>query len=236
MPCKKNLSICLRALPQLSLALLCVAAAPTVGKAAKQPAFKTDEQKLLYYWGTTFGQQVEAGGITDSKDLEWVSRGLEDRAAGKSPEFGAEYRSLLNNYLVRRKNEAAKAEEALAREYVKKMAKEKGAVTTGSGLVYRELVRGDGAQPTKESKVKVRYTGTLRDGKVFDSSKWREEPLEIRLTSVIACWSEAIPMMKVGGRAKITCPPQLAYGERGNARIPGGSALTFDVELLAAED
>jgi len=105
-------------------------------------------------------------------------------------------------------------------------------VTTDSGLVIRELLLGRGAQPTKGSRVKVHYTGTLRDGAIFDSSVARGQPLETRLDKVIPCWSEAIPMMRVGGKARITCPPDLAYGTRGNRGIPGGAALSFEVELL----
>lgn len=203
---------------------------------ASTPVFETDAQELLYFWGTTFGRQLADAGITDPKDIEWITRGLRDQPAGTSPEFGDEYPSLLNNYLVIRKKEAAQAESVLAGAYVKRMAMEKDAVTTDSGLVYREIARGKGAPPTKESKVKVHYTGTLRDGRVFDSSRERGAPLETRLTAVIACWSQGIPMMKVGGKARLTCPPELAYGERGNARIPGGSALTFDVELLEVQE
>ncbi len=220
----------------LALTTTYLAAGSGIAGTAERPVFKTDDQELLYYWGTTFGQQVEAGGITDPKDLEWVARGLQDRASGRAPAFGEEYRSLLNNYLVRRTKQAAEAETAFAGAYVGTMAREKGAITTKSGAVYRELVRGDGAQPTAESRAKVHYVGTLRDGKVFDSSRERGAPLEIRLTSAIRCWAEAIPLMRVGGKAKITCPPDLAYGERGNTRIPGGAALTFDVELLAVAE
>jgi FKBP-type peptidyl-prolyl cis-trans isomerase FkpA len=119
---------------------------------------------------------------------------------------------------------------------MKAMASEEGARTTASGLVFREIAAGRGAAPTAESRVKVHYTGTLRDGKVFDSSRARNQPLETRLDRVIACWKEAIPMMRVGGTARITCPAELAYGTRGNRGIPGGAALTFEVELLDVED
>jgi FKBP-type peptidyl-prolyl cis-trans isomerase FkpA len=200
--------------------------------ATAAPVFETQDQEMMYFWGTTFGKQLEGARISDPKELEWIMRGLQDQAAGKAPSFGAEYPSLLNNYLVRRTRDAAKAEEALSLAYVTEMAREPGAVTSKTGLVYRELARGNGAQPTRESKVTVHYTGTLRDGQVFDSSRERGSPLQTRLTSVIACWSEGIPMMKVGGKARITCPPELGYGERGHVKIPGGAALTFDVELL----
>lgn len=119
-----------------------------------------------------------------------------------------------------------------ADDYLDAMAAEEGAVTTGSGLVYRELQAGDGASPTVSSTVKAHYHGTLADGTVFDSSVERGEPLALPLTRVIKCWQEGIPMMKVGGKAKLTCPADIAYGSRGAGAIPPGATLTFEVELL----
>lgn len=201
----------------------------------KPPVFDTQDQELLYFWGTTLGKQLDTARVIDPKDIAWIERGLRDAAMGKAPKFGEEYPSLLNNYLVKRTKDAAAAEAKLAKDYVKQMAIEIGAITTPSGLVYRQLNAGSGAQPTKESRVTVHYTGTLRDGTVFDSSRERGVPLVTRLTAVIPCWTEGVALMKAGGTAKISCPPELAYGERGQAKIPGGSALTFDVELLKVE-
>lgn len=219
--------------------LTCAALALGIQPAARsedRPGFDTEEQELMYFWGTTFGEQIYNARIKDPEQIEWIIRGLQDRTARKSQEFGEEYPSLLNNYLVKHTQETAKAEAALGLAYVKDMASEPGAVTTRSGLVYRELTRGTGKKPTKKSKVRVHYTGTLRDGQVFDSSYQRGTPFQANLTAVIDCWSEGIPMMKTGGKARITCPPELAYGERDNPRIPGGSALTFEVELLEVLD
>lgn len=112
------------------------------------------------------------------------------------------------------------------------MAREDGAILTDDGLVYRELRKGHGPRPTSTSRVRVHYTGTLRSGRVFDSSRERGRPFDTPLDRVIPCWSHALPLMQVGGEARISCPSELAYGERGNARIPGGSALTFEVELI----
>lgn len=211
-------------------AVACLVAAPFA--LAEPPVFETNDQELLYYWGTTYGEQLEAARVLDTKEIEWVLRGLRDRAQGKAPQFGDEYPSLLNNYLVARTADAARAEASASAEYVATMAREPNARTMKRGLVYREIAAGKGANPTRDSKVRVHYVGTLRDGKVFDSSRERGSPLEARLASVIPCWQEGIALMKPGGRAQLTCPPGLAYGERGNARIPGGSALVFDVELI----
>ena len=119
-----------------------------------------------------------------------------------------------------------------ADDYLAAMAAEDGAVTTASGLVYRELTAGSGASPTVRSVVKAHYHGTLADGSVFDSSVQRGEPLVIPLNRVIQCWQEGIPMMKVGGKSKLTCPASIAYGDRAAGSIPPGSTLTFEVELL----
>ena len=112
-------------------------------------------------------------------------------------------------------------------------AKEEGAVVSSTGLVYRALKEGTGASPKASDTVKVHYRGTLPDGKEFDSSYKRGEPIEFPLGRVIACWTEGVQRMKVGGKAKLTCPPQIAYGERGaGGVIPPNATLLFEVELL----
>jgi FKBP-type peptidyl-prolyl cis-trans isomerase FkpA len=119
-----------------------------------------------------------------------------------------------------------------AADYVTKAAKEKGAVQTASGLVYRSLSEGKGAKPTATSTVKVKYKGTFVDGKVFDAGG----PITFPLDGVIRCWTEGVQMMKVGGKAKLVCPPGIAYGARGApGAIPPNSTLVFEVELLGIE-
>ncbi len=113
-------------------------------------------------------------------------------------------------------------------------AKEAGAVVTASGLVYRSLKDGTGASPVATDKVKVHYRGTFPDGKEFDSSYKRNEAIEFPLNGVIKCWTEGVQRMKVGGKAKLTCPASIAYGERGaGGVIPPNATLLFEVELLA---
>jgi FKBP-type peptidyl-prolyl cis-trans isomerase FkpA len=112
-------------------------------------------------------------------------------------------------------------------------AKEAGAVVTPSGLVYRSLKEGTGASPTASDKVKVHYRGTFADGREFDSSYKRNEAIEFPLSGVIKCWTEGVSRMKVGGKSKLTCPPNIAYGERGaGGVIPPNTTLLFEVELL----
>lgn len=113
-------------------------------------------------------------------------------------------------------------------------AKEAGATVTKSGLVYRSLKDGNGPAPLATDKVKVHYKGTFPDGREFDSSYKRNEPTEFPLNRVIACWTEGVQLMKPGGKAKLTCPASLAYGERGAGNvIPPNATLQFEVELLS---
>jgi FKBP-type peptidyl-prolyl cis-trans isomerase FkpA len=111
-------------------------------------------------------------------------------------------------------------------------AKEKGAVVTPSGLVYRSLREGRGASPTAADTVKVHYRGTLANGTEFDNSEKHGGPATFPLGRVIPCWTQGVQKMKVGGKAKLTCPAATAYGDRGVGAIPPNSDLTFEVELL----
>jgi len=114
-----------------------------------------------------------------------------------------------------------------------KAAQESGAVVTSSGLVYRELKAGAGAKPQATDTVRVHYRGSFPDGKEFDSSHSRGQPTEFPLNRVIPCWTEGVQRIAVGGKAKLTCPSAIAYGERGaGGVIPPNAILQFEVELL----
>lgn len=109
-------------------------------------------------------------------------------------------------------------------------------ITTKSGLVYQSLKDGSGAAPSASDTVKVHYRGTLADGREFDSSYKRGEPIEFPLSRVIPCWTEGVQLMKPGGKARLTCPPSIAYGERGaGGVIPPNATLQFEVELIAVK-
>ena len=124
---------------------------------------------------------------------------------------------------------------APADDTAKAAAQEKGALVTDSGLVYRALAEGKGASPQATDTVKVHYRGTFPDGREFDSSHKRGQPAEFPLNRVIKCWTEGVQKMKVGGKAKLTCPAAIAYGERGTpgGPIPPNATLQFEVELIA---
>ena len=119
---------------------------------------------------------------------------------------------------------------------VKAASAEAGASVSASGLVYRSLKEGSGASPAATDTVKVHYRGTFPGGAEFDSSYKRGEPAEFPLNRVIACWTEGVQMMKPGGKARLTCPPGIAYGERGaGAVIPPNATLHFEIELLSVK-
>ena len=117
---------------------------------------------------------------------------------------------------------------------LKAAAAEPGAIVTPSGLVFRTLKEGTGAAPAATDRVQVHYRGTFLDGREFDSSYQRKQPATFPLDGVIKCWTEGVQRMKVGGKAGLTCPSAIAYGERGagGGLIPPNAVLKFEVELL----
>ena len=123
---------------------------------------------------------------------------------------------------------------SFAAESVNTEAKE--TITTKSGIQYTSLREGTGATPGPTDTVRVHYRGTLLNGREFDSSYKSGRPVEFQLTNVIKCWTEALQMMKVGGKAKLLCPSNLAYGEDGIVgSVPRYATLIFELELVAIE-
>jgi FKBP-type peptidyl-prolyl cis-trans isomerase FkpA len=105
--------------------------------------------------------------------------------------------------------------------------------TLASGVMIQHTTPGTGANPTAADTVKVHYRGTLADGKEFDSSYKRNEPAVFPLSKVVPCWTQGMQRIKVGGKARLTCPPATAYGDRGaGGVVPPNATLTFEVELL----
>lgn len=200
------------------------------------PAFavepKTEDQKTLYAIGLVVARQFSVLSLTP-EELDFVKQGLTDGVTGKTPlvDVGA-YGSKIQQFATDRRNAQGEKLAAEAKQYMEKAAKEKGAVKTASGMVYIPVKEGKGASPAASDKVKVNYRGTLVDGKEFDSSYAAGQPAEFQLDRVIKCWTEGLQMMKPGGKAKLVCPPELAYGDRGAGVIPANATLVFEVELL----
>jgi FKBP-type peptidyl-prolyl cis-trans isomerase FkpA len=203
------------------------------GTTAKPVELKTDDDRTLYALGVTLGSNIAPYGLS-AEELEFVKRGLGDGALGAKPEvdmqaFGPKIREMMQAHLGKK----SEAEKVRSKEYLDKTAKETGAQVAGSGLIYFETQKGNGASPTPADTVKVHYRGTLIDGKEFDSSYSRNQPAEFALNGVIPCWTEGLQKMAPGGKAKLVCPSAIAYGDQGRPpTIPGGATLVFEVELL----
>jgi FKBP-type peptidyl-prolyl cis-trans isomerase FkpA len=194
---------------------------------------KTEDQKIIYSIGVLVSKQLEILSLTP-EELAVVQKGINDSVNGKKLVVEPEaYQQKIGEFAQARMKTAAEKEKTRSKEFLEKAAKESGAKKTESGLIYTVIKEGTGKQPKDADVVKVNYHGTLTNGKVFDSSVKRGQPVEFPLGQVIRCWSEGLAMMKVGGKAKLVCPSSIAYGDTGRPPvIPGGAALVFEVELL----
>ena len=198
--------------------------------AAEEP--KTGEQKTLYAIGLVMARQAAVFNLTPA-EFELVKQGLIDGFSGKTPLMDAEaYRQKIQDLATTRRDVQGEKLAAGAKEFLDKAAKEKGAVKTGSGLIYLSLREGSGNSPIVTDKVKVNYRGYLIDGMEFDSSYKRGKPDEFSLNGVIKCWAEGVQLMKPGGRARLVCPPEIAYGKSSSGIIPPNATLVFEIELL----
>jgi FKBP-type peptidyl-prolyl cis-trans isomerase FkpA/FKBP-type peptidyl-prolyl cis-trans isomerase FklB len=202
-----------------------------VAGAAQEP--KTDEQKALYALGVAISQSLSLFNLSEV-ELEMVKTGLTDGVLHKELKADLQTsRPKLEELQRTRLAAAAVNEKKVGQAYLDKAATEKGATKTPSGLVITTLKPGTGASPKATDKVKVHYHGMLVDGSVFDSSVQRGEPVTFPLNGVIRCWTEGVPLMKVGGKSRLVCPADLAYGDRGAPpRIKPGATLVFEIELL----
>jgi FKBP-type peptidyl-prolyl cis-trans isomerase FkpA len=192
----------------------------------------TDEQKTLYALGLALAQNLIRLDLRES-ELAYIVKGMQDAALKRPAQVSlTEYGPKLQELGKQRFAAAAEREQAAAKAYLAKRASEAGAVRTDSGMVVLSRQEGTGPSPTRTDTVRVNYEGTLPDGTVFDSSIQRGQPASFALDSVIPCWTEIVQTMKVGGRVKVICPPELAYGAEGRQGIPPNSPLTFDIHLL----
>ncbi len=207
-------------------------APPAAKPAADAPTaeLSPDEQKkALYALGVMVAQRTPLStlGLSD-EDLKRVLVGLNDAVLGKELQVKPQD-AKVDQLLREKQREQADAERTKGQTYLSDQAKAAGAQKLPSGLIYFETQAGSGASPTAADTVKVHYRGTLGNG----TSHKRGQPAEFPLGGVIKCWTEGVQKMKVGGKARLVCPPDIAYGERGAPpSIPAGAVLNFEVELL----
>lgn len=213
------------------VALACVFAfAPA---AFGQGVPQTDDEKAFYSIGVSITANFEMVKPISDRELDILIQGVRDSVQGQTLAVERQEGATLVRAMVeRRQAAAAELELEGAANFIAVEAAKKGAKTTESGLIYFELRAGKGQSPTATDKVRVHYHGTLRDGTVFDSSVDRGQPAEFPLNRVIACWTEGVAMMQEGGKSRLVCPAEIAYGNRSTGRIPAGAALAFEVELL----
>lgn len=203
---------------------------------SSENSLETVDQRVSYGIAMNMGRNIAQQGGVDI-DLSAFIVGLQDGLSGA--------RSRVSEKDLRAAFETAQERvEAIAAEKSAKQAEagnaflaenkaRKGVVTTASGLQYEVLVEGKGAKPTKDQSVEVHYHGTLIDGTVFDSSVQRGETISFPVTGVIPGWVEALQLMPIGSKWKLTIPAELAYGNRAQGGIPAGSVLVFEVELIS---
>ena len=222
----------MRALGKIAVALSLLMAVPA---AAAGPELKNEEQKTVYALGLSIAQSLGAFALTPG-EIELVSAGIRDGLANTPKVEVGQYNPQIKDLAQKRAAAVAEIEKKDSVAFLEKIGKEKGAEKTASGLIYIPVQAGSGAAPKATDTVKVHYKGTLRDGSVFDSSIERGQPASFPLNRVVPCWTEGLQKMQVGGKAKLACPSNLAYGDRGAPpKIKPGAALLFEVELLSIE-
>ncbi|WP_224362989.1 FKBP-type peptidyl-prolyl cis-trans isomerase [Hyalangium versicolor] len=201
-------------------------AAPPPASAPVQ--LQTDDEKTIYAFGYSFGKSLSVFGLSPA-ELDILKKGLSDAVIGTPAAVEVDQYSQRTQGLARSRQ--TKANEA----FLEKAAQEKGAEKLPSGIIYKELKAGSGPSPKPKDTVGVHYRGTLISGEEFDSSYRRGQVAEFPLNGVISCWTEGVQKMKVGGKAKLTCPAKTAYGERPppGSKISPNAVLEFEVELVS---
>ena len=205
----------------------------TVKPAPKPMAFRSNLDSASYALGLSTATSMKAGGI-NSVNYVLLLQGFKDAFAGKTPLITNEKaEKAINNML----NNLTQAKYAVqineGKSFLENNKKQPGIQVTPSGLQYEVLTKGTGTSPIVTDTVLVHYKGSLLNGKEFDSSYKRNEPISFPLNGVIPGWTEGVQLMQPGSKYRFFIPYQLAYGERGaGGDIPPFSTLIFEVELL----
>ncbi len=192
-----------------------------------------EDDKMLYELGVLMSGNLDNFQLSES-EFKLVSAGIADGYHHRAdPAQAVTYETKLQALLRTRMASVSAHEKEAGQAYLAKAAAAPGARKTATGLVYIPIVEGKGASPTPHDQVKLNYEGKLIDGTVFDSSASRGQPATFVVGNVIPCFTEALQLMKVGGKSRIVCPSDLAYGDRGaGPKIKPGDTLEFEVELV----
>ena len=194
---------------------------------------ETEMEKVSYSLGVNVATGVKAQGL-DTIDANAVAKAFKDVFEGNDLDISEEESmEVLQAYFGKLQAAAQEKAGEAGATYLAENAAKEGVITTESGLQYEVLTEGGGAKPTAADQVTVHYHGMLTDGTVFDSSVDRGEPAKFGVTQVIKGWTEALQLMSIGDKWKLTIPSNLAYGDKGAGGMIGPNAtLVFEVELL----
>jgi FKBP-type peptidyl-prolyl cis-trans isomerase FklB len=209
----------------------------TVSGEDKPAQLKDQKDKFSYAVGLNIGMNFKRQNVEVNTDL--ITAGLKDGMSGKPQMTMDQIRETMMAFekdMQQKQAEAGKKNEADAEKFMVDNKKKDGVKTTASGLQYKVIKEGNGAQPKSTDTVTVNYRGTLIDGTEFDSSYKRGQPASFPVGGVIKGWSEALQLMKTGSKYQLFIPPSLAYGEHSpSPTIPPNSALLFEVELMSVQ-
>ena len=208
-----------------------------------QPAFaqldlENEDNRIAYSIGANIGQNLLAQQVVEGLDIDAFLAGMGDAIAGDTQLDQEAMMQAIQTFMQRQAEEEAAAlagNLAESEAYLAENAQNPGVTVLDSGLQYEVIESGPdgGESPTSSNSVLAHYHGTLPDGTVFDSSVDRGEPATFGVSQVIAGWTEALQLMKVGDKWRLFIPPDMAYGEASpTPAIPPNSALVFEVELL----
>jgi FKBP-type peptidyl-prolyl cis-trans isomerase FklB len=203
--------------------------------AEEPPKLDTDRQKLSYAIGVQVAQSLVQQGV--DLDTKAFAAAIEDVIAGRPPQIQREeFEALLKQQqeeIKKVRDQKARENDAAGKAFLEKNKTKEGVRELPSGLQYRVIAEGGGAQPKAVDTVSVHYRGTLINGREFDSSARTGQPATFKVNGVISGWQEALPLMREGAKWQVFIPPALAYGERGaGSAIGPNETLIFDIELL----
>lgn len=204
-------------------------------ESTKAGALATEKDKVSYVFGYNIGKNLKQA--ETELDLKTLMAGLNFGLNGKDSLMAEkEMMEVMQKFQEDQQKKMMAKFDKVKTDGIAYLAKNKtqpGVITTASGLQYKVITEGKGATPKATDKVKVHYKGTTIEGKEFDSSYKRGEPVEFQADQVIKGWGEALQLMKVGSKVQLVIPSELAYGERGSQPdIMPNSVLVFEVELL----